>query len=426
MNTQNQDIGKTNNDLQKFSKLFICSSLKDRIKGINTILQELKVLKQLTYRRVIQSPTGRTVLIQDGSKIKGREMLMFASNNYLGFANHPYIIEKVTSVMKKYGVGLGGPPLLNGYTILMQKLEERISSLKKKEDTLIFSSGYGANLGLVSSLSTSKNHFVADKYSHASFYDGLKINNSNHHTYKHNDTVHLNRILTNLKIEKNEEIFVCTEGVFSMDGDLAPIPEIINISKKHGAITVIDDAHGTGLLGENGGGTPEHFNLDKEVDIVMGTFSKAFSQTGGFISADKSLINYIRYFAHPYVFSAALSPIVLSAVLAGLDLIEKEPWRRTRVLENTKYAASKLNNFKLSEIPEAAIISILVPEWMNIRMANAELDKMGVFLNAIEYPAVPVNKQRFRISLTAEHTKKDIDYLVACLELVWDMQKKIT
>ena len=137
------------------------------------------------------------------------------------------------------------------------------------------------------------------------------------------------------------------------------------------------------------------------------------------------MINYIRYFAHPYVFSAALPPIVLAAILAGLDLFKKEPWRRTRVLENTKYATSKLSNFKLSATPEAAIISILVPEWMNIRIANAELDKMGIFLNAIEYPAVPLNKQRFRVSITAEHTKKDIDYLVECLELVWEMHKKI-
>lgn len=423
MKAQKISIGKERNDLQRFSKLFKCSSLKDRIKGINFILKELKASNQLTYRRVIKSPTGRTVFVQGKNKHELREMLMFASNNYLGFANHPYIAERVACEMKKYGVGLGGPPLLNGYTILTQELEERISSLKKKEDTLIFSSGYGANLGLVSSLSTAKNIFVGDKYSHASFYDGLKINNSKYHIFNHNDMVHLDHILTKRVTNKTEETFVCTEGVFSMDGDLAPIPEIVALSKKHKAITILDDAHGTGLLGENGAGTLEHFNLEQEVDIIMGTFSKVFAQTGGFVSADKEVINYIRYFSNPYIFSAALPPITLVALLAGLDLIEKEPWRRTQVLENAKYAASKLSNFELSAIPGAAIISILVPEWMNIRIANATLDARGIFLNAIEFPAVPKNKQRFRISMTAEHTIKDIDYLVECLEQVWEMQK---
>jgi len=423
MNAQQYFIEKANNDLLKFSKLFKCSSLKDRIKGINIILKELEVSNQLTYRRVIQSPTGRKVLIEGAYKNEQREMLMFASNNYLGFANHPYILEMITRGMKKYGAGLGGPPLLNGYTMLMKELEARISNLKKKEDTLIFSSGYAANLGLVSSFSTKKNHFVIDKYSHASLYDGLKMNHSEYDVFKHNDMAHLDAILTKRAPEKHEELFICAEGVYSMDGDLAPIPEIVALSEKHNAITIIDDAHGTGLLGEHGGGTPEHFNMEKEVSIIIGTFSKAFAQTGGFVSADKSLINYIRYFARPYVFSAALTPTALIAMLAGLDLIEKEPWRRTNVIEITKYANSKLSNFKLCASPEAAIISVLVPEWMNIRVANSALDKMGIFLNAIEFPAVPINKQRFRISLTADHTKKDIDYLVECLELVWEMQK---
>lgn len=412
------------NDLFHFERVNRNKSLKDKSFNFNVMLKTLEANKQFTYRRMIVSATGRTVTIFDKELKKEREMLMFASNNYLGFANHPYIKEKIVTVLQKFGTGIGGPPLLNGYTLLMNELEKRLSSLKKKEDTIIFPSGYMANLGLVSAISTTQNNFVLDRSSHASLYDGIKLNNANFNTFKHNNLESLEDVLVKLESKNFKETFVCVEGVYSMDGDLAKLPEIAQKCKKHGAALILDDAHGTGILGNNGGGTAEHFQLGEDVDISMGTFSKVFALTGGFLSADKDLIDFIRYFSRPYVFSAALPPVTIASVLAGLDLIESEPWRRKKVLENTKYAVRKLENFELTAKPEAAIISVRVPTWINIRNANVQLDKMGVFLNSIEFPAVSQNDQRFRISISAEHTQQDIDKLVTCLEEVWHNSAK--
>lgn len=406
-------------DLFHFTKNFKTSSLNERVTGFEKMLNYLSSINQLTYQRMILSSTGRTVMVKDNTSNEKRKMLLFASNNYLGFATHPYILEKVVKSIKEYGIGVGGPPLLNGYCKLMNELEDRLSSLKKKENTLIYSSGYSANLGMASSFTSKNNCFVVDKLSHASFFDGLSINNSNYRTFHHNDIFHLDKVLSSVK-KSFDEIFICVEGVYSMDGDLAPLPEIINLSKKYSAVCIVDDAHGAGVLGKNGGGTTEHFHVEDEVDIVMGTFSKVFSVTGGFISGDKAYIDYLRYFSRSYMFSAALPPSTIAAVLAGLDIIEKEPWRREMLLNNTAYAISKLLKFELVTEPKSAIISIKIPKWMDIRAANSKLDKMGIFLNAIEYPAVPFDQQRFRISLTVDHTKEDIDKLVSCMEEVWN------
>ncbi|RED50147.1 aminotransferase class I/II-fold pyridoxal phosphate-dependent enzyme [Seonamhaeicola aphaedonensis] len=407
------------NDLYHFEKANRNKSLKDKSSCFNAMLNRLEVNREFTYRRMIVSATGRTVSVFDNALKKEREMLMFASNNYLGFANHPYIKEKIDAVIQKFGIGIGGPPLLNGYTLLMNELEDRLSSLKKKEDTLIFPSGYMANLGLASAISNTQNNFVLDKYSHASLYDGIKLNNANFKTFRHNDIGSLEKVLVELDQKKYKETFVCVEGVYSMDGDLAKLPKIAEVCKKLGVLLILDDAHGTGVLGDKGGGTAEHFQLEKDVDISMGTFSKAFALTGGFLSADKDIIEYFRYYSRPYVFSAALPPVTIVSVLAGLDLLEHEPWRRKKVLENTKYAVSKLRGFELTAEPEAAIISVKVPTWINIRNANMQLDKMGIFINSIEFPAVSQNDQRFRISISAEHNQQDIDKLVDCLEEVW-------
>jgi len=220
-------------------------------------------------------------------------------------------------------------------------------------------------------------------------------------------------------------IFVCMEGVYSMDGDISPLSQMIPIIKKYGAISMLDDAHGMGVLGWNGSGTAEHYGVSKEIDISMGTFSKSLAGTGGFLAARKEIINYLRYFARPYMFSASLPPMALAAVLAGLDVIEKEPRLREQLHENVKYANKMLSSFGLVAKSETPIIALLVPEWMNIRKANSIIHEKGIFLNAIEYPAVPLNMQRFRISLMAQHTKEDIKKLAKVLEDVWTDERVI-
>ena len=284
---------------------------------------------------------------------------------------------------------------------------------------MIYSAGYNANLGFVSGLVRKNDLVIYDELSHASFYDALKLGNAKGVSFKHNDVDDLERILAEHSITVKGTLYVCMEGIYSMDGDISPLSQMIPIIKKYGAISMLDDAHGMGVLGENGCGTAEHYGVSKEIDISMGTFSKSLAGTGGYLVARKEFINYMRYFARPYMFSASLPPYVLAAVLAGLDVIEKEPQLREQLHENVKYANNILSPYGLVTESETPIIALLVPEWMNIRKANSIIHEKGIFLNAIEYPAVTMDMQRFRISLMAQHTKEDIKKLAKVLEEVW-------
>ncbi|MCB9282573.1 MAG: pyridoxal phosphate-dependent aminotransferase family protein [Lewinellaceae bacterium] len=410
--------------LRDFLQLQKQQALEERATTFTAFSDEARRRGANTYARMVVSPADRKVVIQDPFSGKLRAMLMFASNNYLGLANHPYVKEKVKAAIDKFGVGLGGPPLLNGYTRLMSELEARLAALKKKPAALVFSSGYGANLGLISALVKENDRVLYDELSHASFHDGLRMAKARADSFAHNDLTQLEALLK-ADGKKSLNLFVGVEGVYSMDGDMAPLDKIVELCHRYGAFLWLDDAHGTGILGEHGGGTAEEHGVEESIDLSMGTFSKAFAVTGGFLAASREIIEYIRYFARPYVFSAALPPVLLAAVLAGLDVLEQEPERRTELRNISQYAAEKLRPFGLTVDPQAAIIAIRVPEWMNIRRANYLIHQRGIFLNAIEFPAVPENQQRFRISLMVNHTKEDVDLLAAVLEEVWDLERKL-
>lgn len=396
--------------------------LLQRTQEFSHLLAHLKQNREHTYARIVTTPAGREVGVWDAYTGKQRKMLMFASNNYLGLANHPYIKEKVNRAIKDYGVGVGGPPLLNGYTKLMRELEERLAAFKHQEDAMIFSTGFQANLGLIGGLVKENDRIVFDRLSHASFYDALRLSHGKAVEFEHNDLEDLEHQLKQLPKDTVNR-FVGVEGVYSMDGDLAPLDQIIPICRKYDAYLLLDDAHGTGVLGAaTGSGTAEHFGLEDQIDVSMGTFSKVFSVTGGFLAASKELIDYLRYFARTYMFSASLTPMTLAAVLAGLDMIEREPERRSRLLEITEYAKERLRTFGFSAEPEAGIIALKVPPSINIRKAAYQIHERGIFLNAIEFPAVSIDQQRFRISMMSEHTKEDVDRLAGCLEEVWAIQ----
>lgn len=396
-------------------------SQAERNERFATLIQHLKENKQHFYCRKIMSPMDREVLVQDEYSGTSRRMLMFASNNYLGLANHPYIQEKVHKAINKYGVGIGGPPILNGYSCLMQELEERLADFKHQESALVFSTGSAANLGLIQGLTQSGDRVIFDAFHHASFIDALRLARVSTQRFGHNNLTELENRLRATE-EKANDVFVGVEGVYSMDGDLAPLPEIVALCKKYDAHCWLDDAHGTGVLGEKGSGTAEHFDVSQDIDISMGTFSKTFAVTGGFLAGSYEAINFLRYFARSHMFSAALPPMTLAAVLAGLDLIEKEPELRRRLMANVAYARDQLKQFGFAASSGGAIIALRIPKWMDIRKATYKIHNMGIFLNPIEYPAVPFGKERFRISLTAQHTKEDIDRLAACIEEVWQDQ----
>lgn len=419
MSEKQEYLGGENFDLQDILLRGRRMLLTDKVNFFEGFLENLYENKQMLHLRCISSPSDREVDVYDEYLGITRKMLMFGSNNYLGFANHPYIKEYVKDIIEKYGIGIGGPPLLNGYTKIHRELEERLSSLKGAEDCLIFSSGYGANVGLVSALVGPDDYVVYDQYSHASFHDGLKMCNARGIHFLHNDIENLKVKLDNAKRTNPRNIYVGIEGVYSMDGDIAPLDEIIEVCKQYDAVLLVDDAHGTGTIGSHGGGIGDYFGLESEIDVMMGTFSKTFAVTGGFISAPKPIIDYLRFFARSYMFSASISPVTIASVLAGLDLLENDSSILNSLRSNVKYASSLLNKIGFKVSSETPIIPLRVPIEMNIREVAYKFHKRGIFINSIEYPAVPASQQRFRISITANHTKEDINRLVEVVEEIW-------
>ncbi|MCC5938918.1 MAG: pyridoxal phosphate-dependent aminotransferase family protein [Lunatimonas sp.] len=375
---------------------------------------------QHTYRRTVCSASEREVEVVDPLTRLPRRMLMFASNNYLGLANHPYVIQQVKKAMDRYGAGIGGPPLLNGYIKLIEETEERVAAFKQQESAILFSSGFMTNLGILGALTEHGDTIIYDELSHASFYDGLMTTKAKSHAFRHNDVSHLSHLLESYGADTEGSVYVCVEGVYSMDGDMAPLGEIAALCLQHGAALIVDDAHGTGVLGEGGRGTASQLNCEKEIALSMGTFSKVFATCGGFVAASKPLAEYMRYYARPYMFSASIPPPVAATVLAGLEVMEREPWLRFELLQNMAYAVGKLRHLGLYAEPQAAILTLAIPAGMDIRKAAWLLHQKGIFVNSVEYPAVPANKQRFRVSLMATHTKEDIDGLATALDEVWN------
>lgn len=372
------------------------------------------------YGREVRSGADRTVDVWDEETGRTQEMLMFGSNNYLGLAAHPHVLASVRSAMTTWGVGLGGPPLLNGTTRLHRSLEERLAALKGKESAIVFSSGYGTNLGLIAGLVQPTDRVLYDAASHASLCDGLKLAGITGQRFRHNDVAHLAALLDRAPASGQQDVFVGVEGVYSMRGDLAPLDRIVPLCRQHGALLIVDDAHGTGVMGPQGRGTAAHFGVEDEVDLVMGTFSKTFSVTGGFVAATAPIIEYLRFFARPYVFSAALPPVVVAAVHAGLDVLEREPERVARLRSNVRYVAHGLRALGIRAEPEAAIIAVPAPAGMNVPAAAQHFHRMGLFVNATEFPAVPRDQPLFRISLMATHERADLDRLLDGVDVVWN------
>jgi 8-amino-7-oxononanoate synthase len=345
-----------------------------------------------------------------------RRMIMLGSNSYLGLATHPHVVERAKQAIDRYGCGMGGPPLLNGTTNLHRELELALARLKHAEDAMLFPSGYQTNLGWILGLVREGDCVLYDALSHASLHDGLNLlAGSRKHVetraFRHNDVAHLERTLEHARAQGTPErqIFVACEGVYSMDGDLAPIPELRRVCNAYGAILVVDDAHGTGVLGASGGGTAEHFEMADAADIAVGTFSKAFSITGGFIAGKREVITYLRFFSRPYMFSAHVPPSAAAAVLGGLEVIAQEPERIERLRANARYLSSRLTELGFAARSASAIIPVLIPEGIDIRAVSQRIHEEGVFVNSVEFPAVAKDAQRLRVSVMATHTREDLD-----------------
>jgi len=376
-----------------------------------TEAEEIKKLGVYPYFRPISSGQDTEVIIG------GKKMIMIGSNNYLGLTSHPQVKEAAIEAVKKYGSGCTGSRFLNGTLELHEELETNLARFMKKESALVFSTGFQTNLGTISALVNRKDYVIIDRSDHASIVDACRLSFGTVLKFKHNDMADLARILSNCNNDAGKLIAV--DGVFSMEGEIAPLPEIVGLAKKHNARLMVDDAHSIGVLGEHGRGTAEHFGLEDEVDIVMGTFSKSFASLGGFIAASDRVIDYVKHFSRAMIFSASPTPASVAACLAALKIIETEPERRERLwkIARRMHQEYKSLGFNIGKT-QTPIIPIYIGDDMKAFQFWKMLSDEGIFVNPIISPAVPPGFQLLRTSYTATHTDEQMDRVLEVFKKV--------
>jgi len=334
------------------------------------------------------------------------DLLNFASYNYLGLSYRPEVKEAVAEAAQLYGNGASGSPVLSGSLEIHHELADRLAAFKGKEAVLLFPTGYSVNVGVVAGLMRSGDLIVADQYAHASLVDGMILSKATSRFFRHNKVDDLERKLKRYDGKK----LVLIEGVYSMDGDVAIVPDIVEVCKRYDARILIDEAHSTFIYGENGRGVAEHFGYEDEIDIHVGTFSKSLGGQGGFVAGSQKLINYLRGFSRSRFFSCGLSPVVSAGILKALDLFEAEPELRSKLWENVDFMQNKLREAGVSVgDSECQVIPIMVQDDARIFEMGEALMYEGVYLNPVKYPAVPKHKSRFRMSISADHSREELE-----------------
>ena len=364
------------------------------------------------YFRVIESDQDTEVIIN------GKKVLMFGSNAYLGLTNHPKVKEAAIEAIKKYGTGCAGSRFLNGTLDLHVQLEKRLAEFVGKEEALVYSTGFQVNLGVVSCLTGREDYILWDDRDHASIIEGHRLSFSTQLKYKHNDMESLEKQLQKCNPDKIKLIVI--DGVFSMEGDIANLPEIVKLSKKYNASIMVDEAHGLGVLGDHGRGTCNYYGVTDDVDLIMGTFSKSLASIGGFIAADKDTINYLRHNSRSYIFSASNTPAATAAAGAALDIMLNEPERIEHLWELTHYALDGFRNMGC-EIGNTStpIIPLFIRDNNLTFLIVKELFDAGIFVNPVVSPAVAPEDTLIRFSLMATHTKAQLDYALEAIHKVF-------
>lgn len=382
--------------------------------------QKAKAAGVYPYFRAISSEQDTEVMMN------GRKVLMFGSNSYMGLTNHPKVIEAAVEATRKYGTGMAGSPFLNGTLTIHKDLEARLADYMGKEDCMIYSTGFGVNLGVVSTLTGREDYVILDEQDHASIIEGRRLSFSNYLKYKHNDMASLEAQLK--KCEPDRVKLIVTDGVFSMEGDVANLPEIVRLAKQYNAAVMVDEAHGLGVFGEGGRGTCFHFGVQDDVDLIMGTFSKSLASLGGFVATDKVITNFLRHHSRSYIFTASITPASTAAVNAALDIILAEPERQHHLWDITHYA---LENFRAMgcEIGNTStpIIPLFIRDDYKTFHVTRDLLDEGVFVNPVVTPAVAPQDTLIRYSLMATHTKEQVTRSLEAIEKVfkkYDLLKK--
>ncbi|MDR2572868.1 MAG: 8-amino-7-oxononanoate synthase [Desulfovibrio sp.] len=372
----------------------------------------MRALRESSFYRervVFSSPQGREAVVN------GVRVLLFSSSNYLGLADAPATRKKIAAAVRRYGAGSGGSRLTTGNSRLHERLERLLADFKGSEAALLFNCGYMANVGALSSLCGKGDVIFSDALNHASIIDGCRLSGAKIVVYEHNSPDDLVEKIRGLYPSERRGLIV-TDGVFSMDGDIADLPRLARIAREHGLPLMVDDAHATGVIGATGRGSLEHFGLGHDaVPIVVGTLSKAAASEGGFVCGSESLCDWLRNTARSFIFSTALAPATVAAAIAGVEHIRDHPETVRQLQDNVRHFAGRLREGGIPAQGETPVIPIVVGDEGRAKKAGEELFRMGLFIPCIRYPSVRKGGARLRVTLSAAHTRDDMDYAVACL-----------
>lgn len=380
---------------------------------MNYIVEKLeKIREKGLYRELRHIETAQSPRVT----MEGKDFILLGSNNYLGLCEDDRLKKAAIDAINKYGVGSGGSRLTTGGYDLHSELEKKIASFKGAEASLVFNTGYMANVGIITALCDKSWVIFCDRLNHASIIDGCRLSGAKLIRYKHCD---MNNLLEKVTKYKGRNNLIVTDGVFSMDGDIAPLSDIVKIAKEHNIMTMVDDAHATGVLGKNGSGTPSYFGIDNEIDIMMGTLSKAVASEGGYVAGSKNLIDYLKNRARSFIYSTALSPATIAVSIKALEIIEMDEERRIKLLKLSKWFQHELKiaGFHVIET-KTPIISIMVGTADKAVDFNKSLLEEGIYIPAIRPPSVPEGTSRLRVSLMATHTRKDLEEALMKIKLI--------
>ncbi|HCX73987.1 MAG TPA: 8-amino-7-oxononanoate synthase [Candidatus Cloacimonas sp.] len=363
--------------------------------------------------RTLESAQGAWI------NINGKKVLNMCSNNYLGLASNERLKEAAINAVKSWGVGPGAVRTIAGTMKIHEELEKKLAEFKKVEATLVVQSGFNANQAVIPTITNEEDGILSDELNHASIIDGVRLSKAKRYIWKHKDLNSLEEQLVKAQKDNCRRKLIITDGVFSMDGDIAPLPGIVELAKKYNALVMVDDAHGEGVLGENGRGIADHFNLTDEVDIEIGTLSKAFGVVGGFIAGKKVLIDYLKQQARPFLFSSSLSPSETAAALEATKTLYESNDLVKKLWDNAKYFQSKIKemgyNIGGTETP---ITPVMIYDEKRTKEFSSKLYEEGIFASSIVYPTVPKGKARIRVMISALHSKEDLDFALNKFEKI--------